>query len=261
MASQQRKKVFISHSHLQRDLAAELNSLLRDNGAETYLDQEQIQPGDSLPSRIETCVARCDTFLLIWSAMAAQSQYVNDEWNLAYEQRKRIIPFMYDSAPLPNELSNLVYIKSDDRERGFGDLLLTVFGKGFEPPDPVALIPGRWELRPSVNMPELGSVVYYVELRRNGQISGTAQMGDGGIMEELAKSFGLGHMLQMKGRITGSWRYDHTSNLLIVDMTAHAGGFPSNREVIKIWTCGDERGTIEGRDDMNRVWRIQHVRK
>ncbi len=261
MVRQDKKKVFISHSRIQRDLGVELNSLLQDNGAETYFDQDRIQAGDSLPSRITTGVAWCDTFLLIWSAMAARSQWVSNEWNLAYEQRKRIIPFMFDSAPLPDELSNLVYIASDDRKRGFGDLLVVVLGKDFQPRDPAALIPGRWQLEPAVNMPGLGSAVYDIVLGRNGQISGSAQMGGGGILGEVANGLGLGHVLQMKGRITGSWEYDHTSNLLIVDMTAHVEGFPSNREVIHIWTRGDEKDAIEGRDGAQRVWRIRRVRE
>lgn len=260
MARKNKKKVFISHCHVQRNLAVELNSLLQENGAETYFDQDQIQSGDSLPDLITEGVACCDTFLLIWSTMAARSQWVNAEWNLAYEQRKRIIPFMYEYAPLPNELSNLVYIESDDRNRGFGELLLVVFGKDFKPSDPAALIPGRWKLEPSVNMPEVGSAVYDVDLRRNGQISGTAQIKNTGLIGEWTNMLGLRHLLQMKGRITGSWQYNHTSNQLIMDMTAHVGDFPSKREIIKICTRGDDRGTIKGYDDMQRQWRIRHVR-
>ena len=51
-------KIFLSHSHNDRQFATELQKILEDQGGETYLDQDKIQAGDILPGRTGwfTCV-------------------------------------------------------------------------------------------------------------------------------------------------------------------------------------------------------------
>lgn len=97
--------VFISHSHHDRDKALTLQKLLKKNKAETFLDQEEIYGGHYLPDEIRNGIKRCNIFLLIWSKYANTSEWVNKEWNTAYEMKKRIVPFLTDSLnnnPLPD---------------------------------------------------------------------------------------------------------------------------------------------------------------
>jgi hypothetical protein len=50
-AIQQNPVVFVSHSHVDRDFALYVDRVLKQNGAQTFLDQEQLIPGENLPSR------------------------------------------------------------------------------------------------------------------------------------------------------------------------------------------------------------------
>lgn len=123
--------IFISHSHNDRYEALKLQELLERNNAETFFDQEEILPGDNLPSRIRNGIEKCDKFLLIWSTAASKSKWVKKEWETAFEMKKRIIPYLLESkriAPLPDAVDNFVYIDKKDQEHGHSELLRTVFG-------------------------------------------------------------------------------------------------------------------------------------
>src|SRR5262245_56265947 len=126
-------RIFLSHSHADRDMAVELDQLFRKHQAETFLDQERIDVGDELPTRLKEGISWCNRFLLLWSVNAGRSVWVKGEWNYAYDQRKKIIPYRLDGFPLPEGLDNLVYIDSDDRKLGHGKLLSAVFGREFRP--------------------------------------------------------------------------------------------------------------------------------
>jgi hypothetical protein len=70
-------KVFISHSHRDRGTAVVLAEVLEENGIERFLDQDQIEAGDVLPDRLVRGVEWCDKVLLLWSASAARSRWVD----------------------------------------------------------------------------------------------------------------------------------------------------------------------------------------
>jgi TIR domain len=102
--------VFISHSHADRAVAAEIDLVLRKNGAQTFLDQRELGPGDQLPANLQASIENCSSFLLLWSVSAGLSTWVKREWNLAYTKQKRIIPFTVDGFALPSPLNNFISI-------------------------------------------------------------------------------------------------------------------------------------------------------
>jgi hypothetical protein len=104
--------VFLSRSHADRDLVLAIDTVLQEHGAETFLDQEQIEPGDILPEQIRAGIDDATHFLLFWSVSAACSSWVAREWNLAWDLRKRIIPYRIDGVALPAGLDNLFSSKS-----------------------------------------------------------------------------------------------------------------------------------------------------
>ena len=71
--------VFISHSHKDRHMATELQKTIKAQGAETYFDQERIDPGARLTKKIRDLITSSNTFLLLWSASAASSEWVRRE--------------------------------------------------------------------------------------------------------------------------------------------------------------------------------------
>src|SRR5262245_10581777 len=125
--------VFISHSHVDRAVATRLQRVLEDEHAVTYLDQDQIQAADLLPQRIRDGIESCTALLLLWSASAAASSWVHNEWELAYDRRKKIIPYLLDGTHLPPPLDNLVYVDQTDAKVANANLLKAIFGGEFKP--------------------------------------------------------------------------------------------------------------------------------
>jgi len=54
--------------------------------------------------RLGEAIAACDGLVLLWSANAAQSSFVELEWNTAIALKKMIIPVLRDDTPLPASL-------------------------------------------------------------------------------------------------------------------------------------------------------------
>ena len=246
-------KIFLSHSHRDRHSATELQTVLETHDAETYLDQDQIQAGDILPERIREGINWCDIFLLIWSSSAAASDWVEKEWDTAYDLRKKIIPYSLDSTPLPASLQNLVRVESVDRERGDAKLLMAVFGREFTP-DPTTLFPGNWR----ASMDAFGMVqgTYDLELRTNGQVEGKGGIEQSGVAGDLARSMGMEGILNMRIPVQGNWSYDRGSQILTLNMTASGFG-QQNTDIVRIRTTGREEGAIQGQDLSWRTWTLR----
>ena len=134
-------RVFISHSHADRHFAVELQDILEKHGAETFLDQDTIDTLDNLPDRIQKGISWCDSLLLLWSASAASSSWVQREWQTAQEWRKEVVPYVLDAAPLPFPLNQLVHINASDMHHGNSILLRTIVGGNVEPE---GIFAGRW---------------------------------------------------------------------------------------------------------------------
>lgn len=249
-------KVFVSHSHADRDTAVDLNRVLTKHGAQVFLDQARIEAGDALPDRLRDGIRWCDRFLLVWSTSASRSTWVAEEWNYAYDQKKKILPYVLDSTSLPDVLDNLVYIDSDDRGVGHANLLTAVFGKTFKPADSTELFPGLWRARLAIE--GLGDATYDVELRKNGQLLGNGSMGHSGVFGELARQSGFGQLLDMKIPLRGRWSYEDGTRTLTLDITAEGLG-TSKQEVIKITTTGRERHALHGQDLAGRPWVVQRL--
>ena len=164
--------VFVSHCHEDRAVAAEIDLVLQQNGAQTFFDQRELGPGDALPDNIQAGIENCSSFLLLWSKPAASSTWVKKEWDLAYTRRKRIIPFIVDDSALPSPLSNFIHIGSDDRKLAYSNLLTAIFGKEFRP-RAGSVFAGKWEA--NCNVAGLLNVQYTFELRLNGQVVGQQQ--------------------------------------------------------------------------------------
>ena len=187
---------------------------------------------------------------------ASRSRWVRLEWDYAYSQRKKIIPYVLDGTPLPDVLANLVYVDSEDRNVGHANLLSAVLGEGFKPPDPTELFPGLW--RAYLAIEGLGDATYDVELRKNGQLVGNGSMGQSGTFGDLARQLGFGHLLNMKIPLHGRWSYEDVTQILTLDITAVGFG-TSKQEVIQITTTGRERQALRGQDLAGRPWIVQRL--
>lgn len=102
--------VFLSYATADRSIAEQLSALLitrEIDGQKIFVwrDQEQLYGGQKWPKALGEAIAGQDCFLLLWSQHAAQSHFVDFEWNTAVALKKTIIPCLLDTAPLPPALA------------------------------------------------------------------------------------------------------------------------------------------------------------
>lgn len=113
------KSVFLSHNKRDADDARGLGVHLQLVGAAVWLDEWEIQPGDSIPGKLNEGLAQFDVFLLLWSANAAGSRWVKSELESAIhavmgDPSRKVIPVLLDDTPLPPLLAPIKSVVMDD---------------------------------------------------------------------------------------------------------------------------------------------------
>lgn len=119
-------KVFISYAWKNQATARQLQRDLQRDGIEVFVDYEKIVGGDSLPARISAALDWCDTIILLWSQEAAQSYWVAQEWESAFQLQKRIIPCVLERATLPALLRGRLYLDFSSYAAGYRQLCRTL---------------------------------------------------------------------------------------------------------------------------------------
>jgi TIR domain-containing protein len=96
--------LFISHSSVDGDFAAELLKELTGIGVELWLDQQQIGYGVPIASQISAGLARADRLLVVWSQDADSSVHVQNEIDAFYMKSPKpgtILFLRRDGQPIP----------------------------------------------------------------------------------------------------------------------------------------------------------------
>lgn len=242
--------VFISHSHADRHTAVQLQKVLEESGAYTFLDQDTIDTLDNLPQKVQQGIGQCDFLLLLWSASAAGSAWVQREWQTAHKLGKTIIPYVLDGTPRPYLLEDLVFIPGSDAKHGHSKLLKAVGRPG------VGVFAGEWEARVDAFGMVQGS--YRLQLRDNGQVEGDGGISDAGWAQHIAGEMGVGNLLSMRMPVHGSWSYDRGTRFLTIDITAEAFG-QQQHDTIQIQATGREQSAISGQDLAGRTWTLHRI--
>src|SRR5262245_34869738 len=115
--------VFISYARHDLSAAEPLEHALQAHGIAVSRDQESIYAGQQWPQAIGEAIAGHNYVLLIWSKSAAQSHFVEFEWNSAIALRKTILPCLLDDTPLPPALSAVNAIDVRPLDAAFPRLL------------------------------------------------------------------------------------------------------------------------------------------
>jgi len=125
-------RVFFSYAREDGDFARRLASDLRSAGANLWIDQLDIRPGEHWDSAIEAALKECPAFLIILSPQSVASQNVKDEVHFALEEGKKILPVMAEKCELPFRLRRLQYVDFTADYRAALDLctahLASLFG-------------------------------------------------------------------------------------------------------------------------------------
>ncbi len=99
-------RIFISHNAKDKETARLLATMFTDRGFSVWFDQWEIKPGESIIGGIGKGIEDCDVFLLLWSAAAKNSRWVDTELRAAVRKcvddtSFRLIPIMLDATALP----------------------------------------------------------------------------------------------------------------------------------------------------------------
>jgi pSer/pThr/pTyr-binding forkhead associated (FHA) protein len=128
-------RIFISHSSADNEfgirLAEDLRRVLGDPTAVWFDASGGLHGGDAWWRSIVAEVTARAVFLVIWSSDARDSTWVNDEIDLAWQQKndaggKRIIPLLYRPCPLREDLRTrqvISFATPEEYEPRFTDLL------------------------------------------------------------------------------------------------------------------------------------------
>jgi hypothetical protein len=124
--------VFLSHNHRDKSIAVQLAAQLRLVGADVWLDDWEIRPGDSIPDKVSAALDVVDTVIVLWSENAARSRWVEAELATALDRRLadgglRVIPVVLDDTPLPALLRPLKRLAVND-DAGVIDVARAIAG-------------------------------------------------------------------------------------------------------------------------------------
>ncbi|MEU6374344.1 toll/interleukin-1 receptor domain-containing protein [Streptomyces sp. NPDC046909] len=115
-ATRSPESLFLSHAHRDKDLVSATYRLLRaEHAVGTWIDAEELLPGDSLTEHVTGAVSRATAFVLFWSEAAATSSWVRRELDIALDTpTPTLLVVRLDHTPLPDRLAELVRIEAAD---------------------------------------------------------------------------------------------------------------------------------------------------
>jgi formylglycine-generating enzyme required for sulfatase activity len=96
--------IFISYSHVDRQIAIEIHDECAAIGVECWRDERCIRTGDDFAVEITRTIRECEAFMLLLSHGSISSDYVNKEVAIAHHFRKIIIPVLLDNIQLSDEI-------------------------------------------------------------------------------------------------------------------------------------------------------------
>jgi hypothetical protein len=126
------RRVFISHSSMDKPLATSLAVDLANEGHLPWLDEWEIRAGESIPTKISMGVDECDFLLLLLSPNSTQSGWVEAEWSAKYWQEVqdgavRVIPVLLADCVVPTLLRTKKYADlRSDYSGGLSEILRAV---------------------------------------------------------------------------------------------------------------------------------------
>lgn len=112
-------KAFISHSSKDKPFVRKLKEDLNFNGIETWVDEDELTPGDKLYDTLILALQSSSHFLIVLSNNIKTSHWVDTEINEAISSLdkkiiKKIIPVLFRKTEIPESLEGLFYANFSD---------------------------------------------------------------------------------------------------------------------------------------------------
>jgi len=126
--------VFLSHSHGDKPFVRDLAGRLTQAGATVWLDEAELNVGDSLIQRISAAIQEADYVVAILSPRSVKSDWVQKELSLAITKeveghRVTVLQVLIEPCDLPEPLRDKLYAdftRGENHEREFAKLLKAV---------------------------------------------------------------------------------------------------------------------------------------
>jgi hypothetical protein len=122
--------VFLSHSSEDKEVVRAVAERLWKDGLRVWFDNWELQPGDSIPVKIEEGLEHSRVLVLCMSASAFGSDWAQLEagtfrFRDPLNQERRFIPLRLDEAPIKGSLAQFLYINwlPADGEQEYAKLL------------------------------------------------------------------------------------------------------------------------------------------
>lgn len=121
------KSIFLSHNWNDKPFARRLAADLSDLGVRVWLDEAEIQLGDSLIEKIRSGIDEVDFVAVILSPDSVQSSWVQHEIDVAMNQEiegksVKVLPLLYRKCELPGFLKGKLYADFSDDSKYQGSL-------------------------------------------------------------------------------------------------------------------------------------------
>lgn len=126
------KKVFLCHSTEDKHIVRAVRNDLADIGHTVWLDEDQIDVGDSIVNAISEATAKCQYLAIFISNASNKSRWVKKEWQ-AFLMRSlgrddcKVLPVLLEEAEVPQILLDIKYADfSQSYNDGFDQLALAL---------------------------------------------------------------------------------------------------------------------------------------
>ncbi|WP_295793545.1 toll/interleukin-1 receptor domain-containing protein [Mucilaginibacter sp.] len=111
-------KVFISHSSDDKRFVRTLKADLNENGINTWVDEDELNFGDSLVEKLELSIDDTSHFIVVLSESSINSEWVQRELARVLKSfQKKIIPIKYKKCEIPKELQHMLFADVSDIAR------------------------------------------------------------------------------------------------------------------------------------------------
>jgi TPR repeat protein len=101
---------FFSYCRQDKEFATRLAEDLKASGANVWMDRLDIAPGQEWDDAVEEAVSQCPRMLLLLSSASVQSRNVRNEVAYALDEKKTIIPVLYQDCTIPLQLRRIQHI-------------------------------------------------------------------------------------------------------------------------------------------------------
>jgi hypothetical protein len=129
------RQIFISYSHSDKKFVNRLTTDLENFGIKVWIDEKEIDVGDSISKKVEEGIFGSDYFCLVISRNSVNSEWVDREYRTALNAQlssgttPKILPLLIQGVELPKLLKDIKYADFSRRYKSGLTRLLDALGK------------------------------------------------------------------------------------------------------------------------------------